>query len=159
MMWKNLDAMRPKTVVGRKNFFLPFYALTSQKSQMTHWQKTDFLPYWLQNFKNTERGLEEKRWYFDATKKISSFVQTPFRFNFWNWFKMLKIESIKLKRAFEELKSYIFLKSISDKKIFLTREIYDIIRDQFSFKKKIIFLLRALPILKFLSTIKKLNLI
>ena len=45
--------------------------------------------------------------------------------------KMLKIESTKLARAVDELKNAIFFQSISDQKVFKTREVYNTIRHQF----------------------------
>ena len=50
--------------------------------------------------------------------------------------KMLKMESEKLDRAVDDLKDAIFYQSISDKKYFKTREVFNILRHQYFTLKK-----------------------
>ena len=77
--------------------------------------------------------------------------------------KMLKMESEKLDRAVDELEDAIFFQSLSDKDYYKTREIYNILRQQYfalkkeyekvldlkyAYRKKIISPLRALSMAK-----------
>ena len=77
--------------------------------------------------------------------------------------KMLRLESEKLDRSVDELKDSIFFQSISDKEYYKTREVYNILRQQYfslkkehekqldlkySYKQKIISPLRAVAMAK-----------